>query len=297
VTTEKALDEVLRTACRVRVTEGGASDDRPLGDVVLVDAHDNPALLALRGALTVERTTDGKCSCLGELAFEFFDADGRRTAIVGFHHAYSLRWRGWSGDALLADGLQVLHWLAERGAGGPLERETARQRKRVEAQLAEQQWLATAPAPVRDLGDAMLATSRTGRTPDGLLDMLRQRLAEAYPEPADRAGALLVWFGSGTGRCSGFPVHEGLPGLLLAEMPIADIVAALESPDADARHDAGAVRHLSGWKSRKRQARDIARVPAELRVRLLAAAVSSGDDDKRARAERWLGTAHTPPPP
>jgi hypothetical protein len=294
VTTEKALDDVLQTARRVRVTEGGAYGGRPLGGVVLVDERDDAALLALRHALAVERTTDGMCMCLGDLAFEFFDADGRRTAVVGFHHAHSLRWPGWSGDALLADGVRVLHWLADRGADGPLEREEARHRDRVEAQVAQQRWLAAVPAAVRDLGDAIVATSRTGHAPDDLLDLLRQRLSEAYPDPVERAGALLAWFGSGTGRCSGFPVHEGLPGLLLAEMPIADIVGALQRLNADTRQDEGAIRHLSGWKSRKHQARDIARVPAQLRARLLAAARASGDDDKRARAERWLGEAPTP---
>ncbi|MFF9819276.1 hypothetical protein [Streptomyces sp. NPDC014006] len=98
----------------------------------------------------------------------------------------------------------------------------------------------------------------------------------------ERVLALLNWYGSGSGRCSGYPVHEGVPGELLGRMPIAD-------PRAEERHDAGAVRHLVGWKTRPRQKRDVARLPEPLRARLLAHARRCGDSDKQVRAERWLG--------
>jgi hypothetical protein len=109
------------------------------------------------------------------------------------------------------------------------------------------------------------------------------------PDPVQRAAALLSWYGSGSGRCSGFPLHEALPEAALAEIPIAHLLAALDVAPADARIDAGAVRHLCGWKSRRHQAADIAALPDDVRERLLAVARRSGDDDKRRRAERWLG--------
>lgn len=112
--------------------------------------------------------------------------------------------------------------------------------------------------------------------------------ASGDSDPVERVLALLDWYGSGSGRCSGYPVHEGVPGELLGRVPIADLIAALADPRAEERHDAGAVRHLVGWKTRPRQKRDVAGLPEPLRDRLLAHARRSGDSDKQGRAERWL---------
>jgi len=285
-----ALDRALRDAVRVRVTEGGVSDDRVLGDHVLLDLTDPAAVRHLRSALAVEQITDGYCMCLGDLAFEFFDSDDRRAAVVGLHHGSSLRWRGWDGDAVLRDGDRVLRWLEEHSVPGPLEEQQKRQAERAEEQLALEQWKAAAPAAVRDLLELAVTASRTtGLLPPSTYSLVGQRLRQAVPDPVERAAALLIWYGSGTGRCSGFPMHEGLPAPALAETPIAHLVEALRSLPVDPRMDAGAVRHLCGWKSRPHQARDIDRLPPELRERLLAAAQAGGDDDTRGRAQRWLG--------
>jgi hypothetical protein len=116
-----------------------------------------------------------------------------------------------------------------------------------------------------------------------------QRLTFAYPEPIKRATALLAWYAAGSGRCSGFPAYEELPKEALADLPIADIIAALQAAPDDERVTAGAVRHLCGWKSRALQEQDIAQLPQDVRARLLASARTSGDDDKLRRAESWLG--------
>jgi hypothetical protein len=291
MTSVHALDRALRETARVRVTEGGVSEDRVLGDRVLLDVADPVAVRLLRDALAVERTTDGHCMCLGDLAFEFFDGSDRRITVVGFHHGVSLRWPGWDGDALLRDGGQVLRWLADHGVNGPLEQEQRRRAARHEAQLDEERWKAAAPVAVRDLLDPAVTAAHTdGLLPQSTYSVVAQRLAQAIPDPVERAAALLVWYGSGTGRCSGYPVHEALPAPALAETPISHLIDALRSFPADARIDAGAVRHLCGWQSRPEQARDVGRLPIDLRERLLAAAQESGDDDKRHRAERWLGS-------
>ncbi|MGW6244429.1 hypothetical protein [Streptomyces roseolus] len=122
------------------------------------------------------------------------------------------------------------------------------------------------------------------------LTTLIDRLHLEFPDLVERVLALLDWYGSGSGRCSGYPVHEGVPGELLGRVSIADVLAALADPRAEERHDAGAVRHLVGWKTRPRQKRDIARLPEPLRARLLAQACRSGDSDKWGRAERWFAS-------
>ncbi|WP_329149398.1 hypothetical protein OG275_33085 [Streptomyces niveus] len=121
-----------------------------------------------------------------------------------------------------------------------------------------------------------------------MLAELTDRLQLTFPDPVERVLALLDWCGSGSGRCSGHPVHEGVPGELLGRVPIADLLAALADSRAEERHDAGAVRHLVGRKTRPRQKQDAAGLPQPLRARLLAHARRSGDADKQGRAERWL---------
>lgn len=105
-----ALDTVLRQATRVRVRAG---------DDVVLDVDDPGGLAGLRAALAVVEVSDSRCMCWGDVAFEFAGAGGRRIAVVRFHHAVTLRWSGWDGDAVLHDGRAAVRWLAERGVTGP----------------------------------------------------------------------------------------------------------------------------------------------------------------------------------
>ncbi|GAA4607736.1 hypothetical protein GCM10023107_82960 [Actinoplanes octamycinicus] len=274
---------------RVRVTDGGASETGVLSAEVLLDVADPALLGALLDALAVEEVTGMSCMCHGDLAFEFFDSAGRSAAVVGFHHATHLRWPGWDGDALLRDGDAVLRWLAGQGVEGPAGKRDELHRRDVEMAVAEKRWRAAAPAGVVDLLDmAVVTTHTTGILPQGIRRLVAERLTATIPDPVERAAATLAWYGSGTGRCSGYPVHEGIPESALAATPIAVLVATLREHAGDARIEAGAVRHLCGWNSRDQQAKDVAVIPIDLRERLLAVAIQSGDDDKRARAEAWL---------
>ncbi|BCJ50704.1 hypothetical protein Asp14428_21790 [Actinoplanes sp. NBRC 14428] len=273
-----ALDELLGGASRVRVTKGGE---------VIADLTDPAALRELREALVVERVTDGACMCLGDLGFAFVGPGGERLAVIGFHYAASVRWPGWEGDAQLRDGARMLRWLAAYGIEGPPGRDEERAREK----LARDGWLAAAPPAVRDLLDlAVAAASGNGVLPRGVSQLVRQRLIEAVPDPAERTAALLVWYGAGTGRYSGFPIYEALPEYALTETPIGELVAALRAHPGDPRVDAGALRHLCGWKSRKNLTRDVARIPPDLRERLRATS-RGGDPDLHRRAERLLRAA------
>ncbi|MBU2664657.1 hypothetical protein KOI35_14230 [Actinoplanes bogorensis] len=258
------LDEVLRPAVRVRVTDRG-----PSGPLVL-EVTDAAAIGRLRAALTTTGSTGAYCACHGDLGFDFLDADDRSLAVVGFHHAVTLRWSGWEdGDARLRDGRAVLHWLADQGLPEPLAQEERRRHERSEAQRVEQSWIAAAPPVVRDLAEVAANASHTnGVIPPDLYDRLRERLTAAFPGPLERTGVLLAWYGAGTGRLSGYPVHEAAPAPLLAETPIARIVETLLTHPDDDAIAAGAIRHLRHWKSRPHLKRDLATIPEALRARL-----------------------------
>ena len=95
-------------------------------------------------------------------------------------------------------------------------------------------------------------TSRTGFAPPELIDELRFELDRLLPSQEDRITALLRWFGSGSGKTSGYPTHERVPGTLLLEYRTAELLSAfVESDRASA---AGALRLFAGHAFRKRNA-------------------------------------------
>jgi hypothetical protein len=281
-----ALDSVLQHAHMLQV--------RPVGGLgvdgeIRVDLSDPAESAQLRTAMAVESLPGIHCMCLGDVRFEVFDRDGGQLATVVLHHGATLRWGQWESDAVLADGRLLLAWLDEHGMADPMQQFEADRQRAEEGTKEERNWLAAMPAGLEGTADRILDLSRTGGSPSpALLGELADRLQLTFPDPVERVLALLDWHGSGSGRCSGYPVHEGVPGELLGRVPIADLLAGLADPRAEERHDAGAVRHLVGWKTRPRQKRDVAALPEPLRARLLAHARRSGDSDKQGRAERWL---------
>ncbi|MFJ3882943.1 hypothetical protein ACIPW5_36520 [Streptomyces sp. NPDC090077] len=282
-----ALDNVLHQAHVVQVSSVNGVG---AGGEIRVDLSDPAESAQLRTAMAVESMSGFHCMCLGDVRFEVFDRRGERLAAVVLHHGATLRWEAWESDAVLADGRLLLAWLARHGMPGPLQQFEAARLRAQRGTEEERNWLAAMPAGLEGLADRILGLSRTGNNPSPeLLAELKDQLHLMFPDPVERVLALLNWCGSGGGRCSGYPVHEGVPGELLGRMPIAELLAALADPRAEERHDAGAVRHLVGWKTRPRQKRDVARLPEPLRVRLLAHARRCGDSDKHVRAERWLG--------
>ncbi|MER5384246.1 hypothetical protein ABT040_28895 [Streptomyces sp. NPDC002688] len=282
------MDYVLQDACQVRIT-APVAPDRFLGGEVRVDLSDPAELASLRSAMSVKALPGYVCACGGDVRFEFLDADDRTLAVVVLHHGESLRWDGWEGNALLVDGHRILHWLKDHDVPGPLRQLEEAQREEKGRRRAEADWRAAVPTALDDLTDRLVALAWMGTdaSPE-LLDELKDRLRIAFPDSVSRVLALLAWFGAGTGRYSGYPVYEDVPDLLLKDTPIAEIIAGLQDPGADSRHYAGALRHLVGWKSRRKQQRDIARLPEAVRLRLLNQAHDSTDRIPLRRAERWL---------
>lgn len=111
----------------------------------------------------------------------------------------------------------------------------------------------------------------------------------SYPDTDAAVHTLLVWFGSGSGRWSGFPGYESLPEQLLLDYPTERVVAAAQAPDASDALLEGAARYLAGWDFSKQRPEDLAKVPAALKQRLLAHTVGTGDakdEDRQERARR-----------
>jgi hypothetical protein len=97
----------------------------------------------------------------------------------------------------------------------------------------------------------------------------------AESDDGRRIRALLRWHGSGSGRCSGYPVHQGAPEeLLLDEIPGA-LLTVVSAPDLTAAETAGAARLVASWPARHRS--EFNRLPLATWDRLTAAVAVGGD--------------------
>ncbi|MEV4313109.1 hypothetical protein [Actinocrispum sp. NPDC049592] len=258
-----ALDAVVRNAARVRLAEVRTPAECSV-DLAQPGERDR-----LRAAMVVESLPGAACACAGDVRFEFVDSEGASLADAVLHHGVALRWDGWQGLAVLQDGGLLLRWLDEHSLRGPLRQAEEAATQRQKAAAEEAAWLAAAPPALRELVESMLRSELGVDLSAEFVAEARELLWRAVPDPVDRVLSLLVWCGSGSGRLSGYPSHEKLPDLLLRDVPIAEIIAGLQAPHADGRHTKGAVRHLRGWRTRRKQKRDLAALPEELKARLL----------------------------
>ncbi len=260
-----ALDAVVGDAASVRVSELWSYGE------AFVDLSQSDERERLRAAMAVRALPGYVCACCGQVSFEFLDAHGERLATVAFHHGITLAWSGWSGHAELADGAALERWLNEHGLSGEEGADIRPERL---------DWVQAVPPALDELANQLLRDfPRTSV-------VLKARRLMLGVEPVSRVLQLLAWCASGTGRLSGYPVHEDVPGLILSSVPVAQIAAALEDPRADGRHFAGAARHLLGGNVRERV--DVARLPKPVRVKVGAAAEERGYEIPQW-AERLLG--------
>jgi hypothetical protein len=70
---------------------------------------------------------------------------------------------------------------------------------------------------------------------------------ESIPEPAERIGALLHWFGSGAGPWSGYPAREVVAERLLMKEDPDHLISIAQSLDLSHSQLEGTARLLCGW--------------------------------------------------
>jgi len=255
-----ALDEVLRGAASVRVAEIEWYGE------ILVDLTRSDDRDRLRAAMAVSSLPGYVCMCRGQVWFEFLDAQGERLTVVVLHHGISLKWRGWeSSHAELADGGLLLRWLGEHGLPEPLRGDHERPER-----LA---WIAAMPPALEEMTRELVDYFPTSADSRHVADARRRM---RIVDPVNRVLQLLAWCAAGIGGQAKSPPYEDTPGLILRDVPIAEIIAALQDAQADERHDRGAARLLLTGKSRVRQRLDVAALPGPLRIRVREAAKNAG---------------------
>lgn len=280
-----ALAKAVAAAQTIRVYDGGLYKDQPLEPVPVLTIEDEPDVTELRSLIAVREVTDGCCMCLGDSVLEFL-AGGHRLAIVGVHHMTLVRWSTWDGDARLADGRALAAWLAAHGYSDPHERAEAEDARQARAAADDDAWRSAAPASLRELVSELLATSQTGVVRDELVAEVETRLSAGTPGAVARCRQLLAWNGSGTGKCSGYPVHEEIPGRILTGIPISTLLGALTDEPVDGPVWIGALRHLASWRSRTDE--ELGQVPPAVWDAPVALADARGDSDtlNRVTAKR-----------
>jgi hypothetical protein len=305
--TQHSLDKMLENARIVRIIEGGVSRGQALGKTVLLENSDATTLTGLRQILQIVDEPGGHCMCHGNPALEFLDNSGKRLALISLHHGHGIRWDAWKDDARLVDGLKLLEWLAARGVQYPLQDyEAARQRGAVE-EAAWKRWFDAMPACLQPLltdqrqhiGMVLFAPLSSGRArkpqpvklthpptidTDGLV-RVKQALETAYPDVVQRARVLFLWFGEGAGPWSGFPPYEQIVEYLLMDVPIDDVLRALDDASLPRPLFEGAARFLAGSLFAVHRAIELDRLPLQLRQRLLEFSLDTNDTDKQERAK------------
>ena len=131
------------------------------------------------------------------------------------------------------------------------------------------------------------SASRSALDPD--LDPLRPALEKEFPEKSDRILALFGWFGSGTGKWSGYPVYETVAEAMLLDYSTSDLLAAVEKKPLTATQIEGVARLFGGWSFSRQRSDDIKKLPSRLKKELLKHCETSNDEDKLARARNAFG--------
>lgn len=252
------------------------------------------------------------------IAVDAFDSaiagwDGAMAACFDPRHALRIQFKGHVYDFLLCYSCQQVEvfrdgkMLGGAGAAGspkvlndlmtslqlPLSHSLEDMEKSQEAENArneagQKRFLAAMPPSIKPFWDAD-ANFQSGMLPFGkAMEDLRAAFTSANPDRDAAIQTLLVWFGSGTGRWSGFPGYEDIADQLLLDYPTDRIIAAAQAPDASDALLEGAARYFAGWDFSKRHPLDMALVPASLKQRLLEHTLHTGDtddDDRRDRAK------------
>jgi hypothetical protein len=237
--------------------------------------------------------------------------DGAIAACFDPRHALRIQFNGHSYDFLLCYSCHQMEvfrdgkMLGDVGAAGspkalndlltslhvPLshsleDMEESQKSEDAHNEAGEKSFLAAMPPSIKPFWDAD-ANLRTGLLPFGKpMENMRAAFASANPDRDAAIHILLIWFGSGTGRWSGFPGYEDIAGQLLLDYPTDRIIAAAQAPDASDALLEGAARYLAGWDFSKRHPQDVALVPTSLKQRLLEHTLHTGDPDDDDRQDR-----------
>jgi hypothetical protein len=275
---QTSLDALFASARRARIGE-------VFGPVLLdVEGAD---VQSLQRALRIHEDDEPfACGCEGELAITLLGSTGP-LATLAFHHAFLLaNPAAWLSQGRLVDGRALLHWLAERGFRGPLERQERIDREDAQRERAFRTWVTAAPPCLHPEIPELNAGVRS----EAIYERSMAALAAAHPSIEERACVLLSWFSfAARGKWSGaVPGNERIPADLLTCLGTAAILRGLARGPVPREARLGAARYFATLANGKRA---LVAVPDELWASLLEAVRRAGIADNLRALEATVATA------
>lgn len=235
----------------------------------MYETSDPTSLAELQAALATNPSDGSRCMCMGTLVFEM---EGGKDVVL--HHGTSLRWDTSNGNHLLVRPDVVMDWLSARGMTFVRDEYEESERRVIESQKEQAQWLAVLPASLKPFFEEMRQTDANAHP------AWTAAVELEFPDRVQRARAMLELFGSGVGPWSGYPSWEGVPAQLLLGEPLDVLFAAIGDDPGDRLYE-GAARLFASWDFRKRRRELRSKISDELRLALL---VHVADDPDELRA-------------
>lgn len=273
------LNQVFEQADRLEVLSLS-----PAGDEWRIYQTSDPKDVAqLKAALRLDPEGGGfRDMCAGQPAIRLYK-EGKSIARLSFHHGSAIRFDQWDSDVPITDPEPLLRWFDERGISGPRKEVEESRAQAAKDEEAEKRWVDAMPESLRPFWEAMRNESGLGAE-EVDPTKLREALTKALPGQEQQLGALFEWFGSGAGPWSGFPAYEGAAEEILLTYSTPELLAVAEREGLTESQLEGAARLFGGWPFGQARGKDLALLSKPLRVRLLAQALRSEDDDKQKRA-------------
>jgi len=249
----------------------------------------------LRQALVIEPPKEWfRCACLPMLEIKLY-RKGKEIGVISVFDELTIEFSGWSGDARISGREKVLGWFDARGITGPrsaIETELGRERA---DDIAAQRWLAGMPSHLRPLWPEILQNPLWCEiTPDAVkasAKVLDPVLANEYPNVNQRIRSLFSWFGSRSGRWSGYYAWEDVPSRMLLEYSADQLANAMRGGPLTDTEAEGAVRFFVVYTPNAlfRSPEDrtlIAQLPDELKKALLDHVAKAEDQEKLEMARK-----------
>lgn len=242
------LSARLATADRMIARTGGICHRRPDHEKTIAEIKDHGEITELARHFEVaESESGGHCMCCGDPTFEFYHGD-TKVAMIGFHHARSIRWADgvWPGDGMLTSlsAEHLVEWLAKHGYTKPRDDVREGRRQQVAAQRRYDRYKALLPAGLEDA----LNGSQS-------LEEATAAMEKAVPDAAARARLFLQLFGCDDATwalSSGY--DQALQQAWLPSIPAATLHAAIRDAREKTEEGQGAARwvfgneHAYDWK-------------------------------------------------
>ena len=194
----------------------------------------------------------------------------------------------WDGNVSIVNQDAWVNWFDERGMPGP--REELDHERYIEEKSKKDlaRWMEAMPEPVKPLRDGVF--DAWGQIIDEKIIEMDHSLVNTFPDKNTRILILLKWYGSGSGRWSGYPAYEMATERLLLGYSTKDILKAVNSSELNTKQTEGTARLFGGWHFSVQRPDDLQIIPAGLKAQLLNHVETTSDDtDKLGRARKAFG--------